>query len=232
MRKRSIIFILNILIIIIILFVIKSHDNSVMYPNKALEVGDGNIVISCVGDSITYGYGLSNRNDSWVSLLPSKLGDKYKTINYGLIKRTLLSSGDYPYFNESLAKEFLENDTDKIIFMLGSNDSKKINWNKALFYEEYEDVINRLIKKVGRNNLYIMIPPKIFINNPKSDDANNDNLLEIKEIINEIGSSNGVRVIDLYSLSEEHSDWYIDGLHLNKTGNKEVAEEISKIIKE
>lgn len=226
MNKKLLIIFLLIVLVTSILVIIKRNEN-----NNIMEMGDGNMVISCVGDSITYGYGLKDRKDSWVFLLPKLLGEDYKTINYGLVGATLLSSGDIPYFNSNIALEFNKKDTDKIIFMLGSNDSKNINWNKNKFSEEYNQIVDKFIDKVGRDNLYIMTPPKIFLKSSSEEDANNDNLKEAYDIIIDIGNNKNVNVIDLYKYSENHKDWYSDGLHLNKKGNKEVAKIISKYLK-
>ena len=37
-------------------------------------------------------------------------------------------------------------------------------------------------------------------------------------------------VIDLYSLTNNHPEWFSDGIHPNEEGNKIIANEIAKII--
>ena len=200
-----------------------------LYP-KAKVTGSGAIKISCVGDSITYGLGVSSHRDqAWASLLPGLLGDDYQTVNYGLSNRTLLSTGDMPYEKEKLAGLFWSGEEDIIIFMLGTNDTKKNNWNADLFETEYRDFVNRLMAKGA--TVYIMIPPDLFTDVSKSAVPNRDNLVnELIPIIKKVGEETGVNMIDLFSLTEGHSEWFDDGIHPNKEGNEIIAGYIADII--
>ena len=232
--KKKLLILIPILIIIIV-FIIKSFFivNKTLYPNPKV-VGDGNIKIACVGDSITYGLGvIDNRNYAWTSLLVKELGSNYQTINYGLISRTLSDSGDMPYMKEKLAKEFWNNDYDIILFMLGTNDTKKINWNEDEFRKDYDKIIKRLVKEKNNSKIYIMIPPEIYINNPTEFEPNRVNLENgVVPIIKDITSKyNNIEVIDLYTYTIDHKEWFNDGLHPNREGNKEIAKEIANNIK-
>jgi len=223
-----------VLLILLILSASIIHSNykynSVMFP-KAKVVGDGDVVIACVGDSITYGLGvLDDRDYAWPSLLASY--GNYKTINYGLSRRTLLSDGDLPYFEEDLANEFLNSKEDKVLFMLGTNDSKMINWDKKAFYKEYEKTVDKLIKKVGKENVYLLIPPRVFVKKIRRRNFINNRIIkeEEKPIIEEIANKKEVNLIDLYSFTEKHKDWFCDRIHPNKKGNKAIAKEIASYI--
>ena len=200
-----------------------------LYP-KAKVTGTGLIKISCVGDSITYGLGVSSHRDQvWVSLLPGLLGDDYKTVNYGLSNRTLLSTGDMPYEKEKLARQFWSGKEDIILFMLGTNDTKKSNWNAALFEAEYRDYVKRLLDKGA--TVYIMIPPDLFTDVSKSAVPNRNNLVtEAIPIIRRVGDESCVNIIDLFSLTEGHSEWFDDGIHPNKECNQFIARHIADAI--
>ena len=221
-------------IISTIIIKILSNTSSVLYP-KAKVTGDGKIKIACLGDSITYGLGVvSNRDNAWVSLLVDRLGNNYKTINYGLTGRTLLSSGDMPYMKEKLAKRFWNRKENIIILMLGTNDTKEINWDYDKYNEEYRELLDKILDKKSDSKIYIMIPPQIYINKPGKTDPNRDNLENgVVPIIRKIEKDyKDIEVIDLYSYTLDHKDWFTDNLHPNKEGNKEIANEISRIIKE
>ena len=221
-------------IITTILVKLASNTNSVLYP-KAKVTGNGNIKVACVGDSITYGLGVvNNRNNAWVSLLADELGDNYQTINYGLISRTLLSSSDKPYMKEKLAKKFWNRKENIVLFMLGTNDTKEINWDYDEFNKEYREVLDKLLKKKSNSKIYIMIPPQIYINNPSKREPNRDNLEKgVVPIIKKIKKDyKEVEVIDLYTFTLNHNEWFSDSLHPNKEGNKAIAKEIGRVIKE
>ena len=56
------------------------------------------IRIACVGNSITYGAGIANRDrDSYPSVLGQMLGKGYDVRNFGYSARVMLMKGDYPY---------------------------------------------------------------------------------------------------------------------------------------
>ena len=59
------------------------------------------IKVACIGNSITYGSGISDRpRDSYPSQLARMLGEKWEVRNFGVGGRTLLKKGDNPYWKE------------------------------------------------------------------------------------------------------------------------------------
>ena len=54
--------------------------------------------VACIGDSITYGYGLEDRDkDSYPSQLQGLLGERWLVGNFGKNGATLLRHGHRPY---------------------------------------------------------------------------------------------------------------------------------------
>ena len=95
------------------------------------------LVVVCVGDSITYGHGASDRGTkSYPAQLQSLLGDGWKVLNFGHNARTALDEGKEwngqggmgyrksPEFAKAKAAK-----PDVVLFMLGTNDSKPVNWD-------------------------------------------------------------------------------------------------------
>ena len=57
--------------------------------------------VACVGNSITYGTGIANRDkDSYPAQLQAMLGNKYLVGNFGKPGATLLRHGHRPYFKQ------------------------------------------------------------------------------------------------------------------------------------
>ena len=55
------------------------------------------IRVACVGDSITFGYGIKDRDKmSYPAQLGKRLGNKYEVRNFGVNGHTLLSKGNAP----------------------------------------------------------------------------------------------------------------------------------------
>lgn len=63
------------------------------------------IRVACIGNSITYGARIKNRDrDSYPAVLSRMLGEAYWVKNFGVSARTLLNKGDHPYMNEKLIR--------------------------------------------------------------------------------------------------------------------------------
>lgn len=205
--------------------------SDVMYP-EVLTVGNGAIKVATVGDSLTYGYGLENRErDAYPCILADKLGHYYQVSNYGLSGRSLQSTADFPYFEEVNAKLSLESEADIVVIMIGSNDSRGPYWNKERFIKEYREMVDRYLSLASHPDIYLVVPPYV----PTSRFGLNNQIVEeeLQVIIPEIGATFGLPVINLYPITKGHAEYYSDGLHLTPLGNRVIAEEIYRaIIKE
>ena len=92
------------------------------------------IKILAVGDSITAGDCSSDPDTkSWPAQLTDMLNneEKYNVTNLGLGGRTMMKTGDSPYWNEPEYQQALNANADMIILMLGTNDAKNYQWNQT-----------------------------------------------------------------------------------------------------
>lgn len=201
---------------------------NLFYP-KVMVSGSGEKKVLCVGDSLTYGQGVftSRDTDSYPALLADLLGEEYQVWNYGLTARTLQSTGNLPYCDEKQYEESLSQNADIVILMLGTNDSKPDFWNAEQFEEEYRQFIQQYQAMESSPEVYIMLPPAIFLKNPNSGNCS-DSIVreELIPIITLLSQQTGAGLIDLYSITEDHPEWYGDGLHLDLAGNEAIAQEI------
>jgi len=206
--------------------------SSIAYP-FALVTGEGDLRIICVGDSITYSQGVygSRKTESYPAYLSEMVEDS-TVVNYGLSSRTLLSTGDLPYSNETHFTASRCEDADIVIIMLGTNDSKAKFWDKENFTKEYREFIKGYMDMESSPEVYIMIPPKVYLDVKTEYDCNDDVVrTELREAVLSIGSELGIEVIDLYTVTDGHPEWFPDGLHPNAEGNYAIAEEVAKTIK-
>ncbi|WP_317367223.1 GDSL-type esterase/lipase family protein [uncultured Tyzzerella sp.] len=217
--------------LIFIIICIKVYK--IFYPTIQ-KIGKGNVKVVCIGDSITYGLGVEFRRrfSTYPVILAKLLGKNYRVLNYGASSRTLLSSGNYPYFKTTFIEKSLKQNADIIIIMLGSNDSKEINWNKKKYKEEYLKLI-KIYQKVNKKaKIYIMTPPRAFEKVKNNKSIQNSVIKdEICPIIREISVETGVNIIDLYTLTKDKPKWFFDGIHPNRKGNIFIANYIFNIIK-
>ena len=87
------------------------------------------IKVACVGNSITYGYLLENRErDAYPAVLQRALGKPYVVGNFGKSGATLLSKGHRPYIEQEEYKQALAFGADIVVIHLGINDTDPRNW--------------------------------------------------------------------------------------------------------
>lgn len=199
-------------------------------PTPLISEGDGTKIV-CVGDSITYSQGVlfSRETDSYPAILSELTGHTVK--NYGLSNRTLLSNGNFPYRNENHYANSLAENADVYIIMLGSNDTKPQYWNKDGFISEYREFIKSYLDLENAPTVYIMIPPRVYV---EQDGGNCDDATvggELADAVNQLGEELSLEVIDLYTLTTDHPEWFPDGLHPNAEGNRAIAEHIASYLK-
>ena len=200
-------------------------------PFPKMKKGKHHIV--CVGDSITFGAGvvLHRKTDSYPAILQTYCKDSIQVMNAGLSGRTAISTGDAPYIRDKYYQKTFRVDECSYIVMLGTNDSKPYNWDACEFEKDYKLFLSKYIAVAGNKNVVVMKPPRSFPKEEQDEvpfDIQNTQILEEGTIIDKIADELGIRVIDLYQLTQEHREWFSDGVHPNKLGNKEIAKHIYK----
>lgn len=184
----------------------------------------GTIRVACVGDSITYGSGIENRQlNCYPAQLGHILGNKWEVRNFGVSGATLLKQGDKPYWNESNYKYALAFVPDVVIIKLGTNDSKPQNWaHKDQFVVDYVALINSF--KALDCRIWICLPVPAF---PErwgiTDTVIHD---EVIPLIREIAKQTQVPVIDLYEALSGRDDLFPDDIHPNAEGAGIMAQTI------
>ncbi|MDC1566712.1 GDSL-type esterase/lipase family protein [Phocaeicola vulgatus] len=123
------------------------------------------IKVACVGNSITYGAGISNREkNSYPAQLQYYLGDDYEVRNFGSNGATAQSDGDYPYVRTGVygeSKNFLP---DIVLIKLGTNDTKPQNWkDEKHFMEEYQTLIDTYRSLDSHPQVILLTPVRCFL---------------------------------------------------------------------
>jgi acyl-CoA thioesterase I len=188
------------------------------------------IKIACVGNSITEGPGRENP-DSYPLQMQAMIGKGFEVRNFGVSGRTLLKKGDFPYWNEPQFDEVKQFAPDKIIIMLGTNDSKPQNWQyKTDFKQDYIDLIKSFRSTMPKNGIiYVVIPVPVS----KDNFGIRESVLvdEMRPLLREIAAETGSKIIDLHTPLKNHKALFADGVHPNNEGLGIMAAEIAKAIK-
>ncbi|MBR2589625.1 MAG: hypothetical protein IKE65_01730 [Clostridia bacterium] len=215
---------------------------AILYNNGLLgfyhpqqQAKSGQVKIACVGDSITYGYGISSWSENnYPAQLQRAIGEGFCVNNFGYSGRTAQSMGDRAYVKEKLYEQSLAFEPDIVIFMLGSNDSKPYNWDRDNFVKDYKALVESYMNLPNKPQVYLMAPPPVFeVNGKVKYDIQKDIIAEeIVPIIKQIAKEEGLACIDLYKIFEGKEALFSDGCHPTETGAKIIAATVQSRLSE
>jgi lysophospholipase L1-like esterase len=181
------------------------------------------IRIACVGDSITWGSGVDNRNvNSYPAVLGGWLGEGYQVTNFGVSGTTMLKHGDSPYWSQKAftdAKAFQPN---IVVIMLGTNDTKSQNWKyKDEFTADYTDMVRQFADLPSKPKIYLCRPVPV----PKTGNygINDAGVQEEIPMINAIATQTQATEVDVHAALSGHDDLIPDNVHPNAAGAKLIA---------
>lgn len=199
----------------------------------------GQIRVACVGDSVTYGFGIPHFNaNSYPAALQKLLGDGYCVNNYGYSGRTACLLGDRPYRTETLCTESREFAPDIVVICLGANDSKTFNWETEVGgVRAYPELFEKDLKELV--SVYQGLPsaPAVYLATPLPAYADGSGKVrydiqpdviggEIVPLVRKIAAQTGAQLIDLYPVFEGKTALYSDGLHPTAEGAALLAETV------
>lgn len=177
--------------------------------------------VACIGDSITYGY-LLPEEESYPYKLDDLLPDNYTVYNSSEVGMSA-----YDYMMSNLYREMIYLNPDIVVIMFGSNDSNLMYFESIDYFRQY---YTKLIDSFEESTVYLCTPCAPYSENYG---VNEHNLLMIVDEIKKIGKEKEMQVIDIYSLTVKHPEWFeMDGIHPNSDGTSAIAMAIYEAIDE
>lgn len=159
------------------------------------------IKVACVGNSITYGAGIVNREkNSYPAQLQVYLGDKYEVCSFGSNGATTLHKGDYPYVQTEEYKLALAYCPDIVFIKLGTNDSKPQNiCHQKELEADYRKLVRDFKKLSSKPRIILLLPLRCFLAETA---VIKDKVIreELVPIIKEVARKEKLEYIDLYDL--------------------------------
>lgn len=194
------------------------------------------IRIACVGDSITYGMGVANREiNCYPAKLQTAMGDRFSIQNFGVSARTLLKKGDRPYWREKAFKDAKAFYPNLVLIKLGTNDAKTHNWkHKAEFASDYQALIQSFQNLPSQPQVMLLTPaPVIPTETNKRWTIFKDVVAhEVAPEIAKIAKKAKIPVIDIQqNLPADFAYFVADGVHPNANGAAKIAEIVEKALK-
>ena len=188
------------------------------------------IKVSCIGNSITFGAGLKERNkDSYPAVLGRLLGDKYEVHNFGISARTMLNKGDHPYMEELVYQGAQNFHPDIVVIKLGTNDTKPQNWvHQEDFPKDMQQMIDDLNKLESKPKIFLCYPAKAY----QDSRGINDSIIVngVIPYIDRVAKKNKLQVIDLHTATDGMEQNFPDKIHPNREGAIVLAETVYKAI--
>ena len=211
--------------------------------SPVLGAQDEPLRVACLGDSITFGAGVPDRErNSYPAQLGYRLGDGYEVRNFGVGGATLLRSADTPYIETEAWRSAFEWAPDVAVVMLGTNDSvqseQRKNWeHEADLERSARSLVARL--RVGRPaemRILFCSPPPMFPERPGLTPERAADLREraprlarVAEVVR--GVARSIAAVEYLDLTGVLSVGQVtDGVHTTSFGAEALAERVAQAI--
>lgn len=169
--------------------------------------------VACIGNSITYGWGLPNRTqNSYPAVLQDKLGAGYEVKNFGHSGATLLSKGHNPYVATAAYREMLSFKPDIAIIELGLNDTDPRNFPH--YRDEFLPDFHRLLDTIQRCNaftkIFICKMTPVFTGHQRFMSSTHEWYKILQEQIAQVAQTRNITIIDLNEALHNRPDLFTD----------------------
>lgn len=228
------------LIVVLILALVAAGGFAYLYFNgisgmsNTTEAKEGQIKIACVGDSTTYGHGITGwPSNNYPAVLQDLLGESYHVNNYGVSSFAVQEDADRSYRSLPHYQESLAYGADYVVFMMGSNDSKRVNWKGA---EAFREDMLSLLDTYGDAEIILCTLPSAFFLEGQTEGATNHDIQplivdEIAGITRDIAAERSYTLIDIHAFTAEHPEWFAkDGVHPSNEGAAAIAQEVYAVL--
>lgn len=184
------------------------------------------IKVACVGNSITYGTGVANREqNAYPVVLQRLLGKGYQVENFGKPGATLLRHGHRPYFDQPEFRAALQFRPDIAVIHLGINDTDPRNWPnyRDEFIPDYLALIDSLRAVNPQVRILVARLTPIGVDHPRFDSGTRKWREEISQAVQQVADIAHVEWIDFYAPLVAHPDWMPDAVHPDARGAEVLA---------
>ena len=184
------------------------------------------IKVACVGNSITYGTGVANREqNAYPVVLQRLLGKGYQVENFGKPGATLLRHGHRPYFDQPEFRAALQFRPDIAVIHLGINDTDPRNWPnyRDEFIPDYLALIDSLRAVNPHVRILVARLTPIGVDHPRFDSGTRKWREEISQAVQQVADIAHVEWIDFYAPLVAHPDWMPDAVHPDARGAEVLA---------
>ena len=184
------------------------------------------IKVACVGNSITYGIGVTHRaTDAYPAQLQRLLGPHYVVGNFGKPSATLLRKGNLPYMEQEEFQKALAFRADYVIIHLGVNDTDPSAWPNYRddFMRDYLALIQAFRQAQPKANIFIAGITPIGDRHRRFPSGTQQWQDKIRATIATVAEIAQVNYIDFYTPLYSRPDLLPDAIHPNTEGSAIMA---------
>lgn len=177
--------------------------------------------VACVGNSVTYGYKIENREaNCYPAQLQRMLGDAYAVENFGHSGATLLNKAYRPYTQQEAYQKALTFAGDYVVIHLGLNDTDPRAWPNYRddFVRDYLSLIESFRQANPRCKIWICRMTPISHRHPRFKSGTRDWFWMEQALIEEISRIANVSLINLHKGLYDRPDLLPDAIHPNAEG--------------
>ncbi len=182
--------------------------------------------VACVGNSITYGMKIPDREKScYPAQLQRMLGSDYEVGNFGHSGATLLNRGHNPYMKLPEFRQALEFKPDIVLIHLGVNDTDPRDWpdfNDG-FVRDYLALIDsfKVVNPAARVILANISPVNATHKRFKS--GTREWRHQVRDAVERVALASGAELIDFETPLNDRRHLLPDGLHPDAEGASRLA---------
>lgn len=177
--------------------------------------------VACVGNSITYGTGIADREHfSYPVQLQQMLGNGYVVGNFGKPGATLLYKGHRPYVEQPEFKEALRFKGDIAVIHLGINDTDPRNWPnyRDEFVKDYLSIMDSLRAANPKVRFILARMTPIADRHPRFQSGTKQWHDEIQTAIETVARVSEAELIDFHEPLYPYPNLLPDAIHPNPEG--------------
>ena len=219
-------------IVFSLFLILSSCSSTVGKKSQVINPEDYNekIRIACVGDSITYGAGIKDRqNFNYPLVLGKSLGKKFDVRNFGVSGATMLKNGDYSYWERPAFKQATDFNPHVVVIKLGTNDTKPQNWKYSEEYVlDYEAMIDHFSSLPAKPKIWLCSPAPVY--QTRWGISEEIVVGGVIPKVRDLATRKGLPIIDIYSVLSNKPEMFPDKIHPNASGAKEMADAVMSAI--
>ena len=186
--------------------------------------------VACVGNSITYGYGLTHRDtECYPARLQERLGKGYDVRNFGHSGTTLLRRGHRPYIAQEVYRNALDFRPDIVVIHLGINDTDPRNWPffRDDFTKDYIALVDSFRAANPKARFFLARMSPISHRHHRFLAGTRDWHKLIQRAIERVAAATGARLIDFYEPLLPPNEMLPAGIQPAKSGAALLADVVN-----